>query len=144
MMFTILFTIALCVTDNNYFIIAILFAIVIEAILAVCISDWLFFTGHEMPRLTFKQFIRIYSAVPRKFVLLDDHIIYRSKAHDLRVNMKTPLDLLRYKIFYRNRKKYDKRMKEIRAQADLIKAIQEDLNKQQEEITDFVREKSVL
>lgn len=146
-MLTILSFIVIFATDGNYCIvktIIALMAVIIDLVWIYSKVHWLEITKDSTPKLTFKQFIRIYNAMPDKFTLHQVYVSYISDGHFRTINMKSGFDLLKYEAFYRKRKKYDKQMERLKVQADLIKAIQEDLNKQQEEITDFVKEKSVL
>ena len=142
-MLTILSFIALFATDSKYCIVTTIIAIIaviIDLILIYNKVHWLEVTKDSTPKLTFKQFIRVYNAMPDKFHLHRVYVNYISNGNLQAINMKSGFDLLKYKAFYRKRKKYDKQMEKLKVQADLIKSLQEDLNKKQEEISNFVKE----
>ena len=145
-MLTILSLIAIFATGEKYCIVKTIIAVIaviIDSVLIYSKLHWLEITKDSTPKLTFKQFIRVYNAMPDKFHLYRVYVDYISDGHFQTINMKSGFDLLKYEAFYRKRKKYDKQMEKLKVQADLIKSLQEDLNKKQEEISNFVKENTL-
>ena len=140
MIFAILFIISIFKLSLILFILS-LFAGAIEIFSLVWFSKWRNNTDDSNPNLTFRQFIHIYRVVPEKFELHQTYINYENSHYYNHVNFKTPIDYFRYRRFYENRDKYNKRMEKLNIQADFIKNIQRDLNSKQVEIDDFIREK---
>lgn len=123
-------------SGNVLLCLAIVPALLVDLLIIWNICDWIQETEVFNPKLTFRQFIHIYSAIPEKFVLRRAFVKYDGT----NVDFKTPIDLFIYKRFYRRREKYDERIKKLRIESDFVKAVQLDLNNKQEEISNFVKE----
>lgn len=104
---------------------------------------WFSNTCKGSPKLTFRQFINIYNAIPEHFYLKESYVTYIGGSHRHRVDVDfaTPLSLLKYKIFYLRKDAYESRMKEMGAQAEFIESLQKDLGEKREEINKFIKEK---
>lgn len=98
--------------------------------------DWSCYNDKETAKLTFRQFKSIYAVIPDDFHLYSDYITF--KYND--VYFKTFLDYLRYKIFYKHKEKYRKKIESIKNQAKLIKNIQEELAREQRNNDQWVKE----
>ena len=96
------------------------------------------------PKLTFRQFINIYNAIPEHFHLNESHVVYIGGGHLVDVDFATPLSLLKYKIFYLRKDAYESRMREMGVQAEFIESLQKDLGEKREEINKFIKEKVEL
>lgn len=96
------------------------------------------------PKLTFRQFINIYNAIPEHFYLKESYVVYICGGHRKDVDFATPLSLLKYKIFYRRKDAYESRMREMGVQAEFIESLQKDLGEKREEINEFIKEKVEL
>lgn len=95
------------------------------------------------PKLTFRQFINIYNAIPEHFYLKESYVTYIGGSHYHRVDVDfaTPLSLLKYKIFYLRKDAYERRMRGMEVQAEFIGRLQKDLGEKREEINKFIKEK---
>jgi len=109
---------------------------------------WLIFTVYwfsnvcpNNPRLTFRQFINIYNAIPEHFHLKESYVVYVGGGHRVDVDFATPLSLLKYKIFYLRKDAYERRIIEIGVQAEFIESLQKDLGEKRDEINKFIKEK---
>ena len=91
------------------------------------------------PKLTFRQFIILYEAMPNNFILDNCSIFY--KPEDTTIYLKTFFDFLKYKHFKNNIKKYEIKMNQLNRQAELIKALHRDLANMQKENDDFMKQK---
>ena len=100
--------------------------------------NWITESQVTTPKLTFRQFITMYEALPDRFFLNEYNVTYRDEGG---VDFKTYFDFLRYKHFKNNIKKYEIKMNQLNRQAELIKALQRDLAKKQEENDDFMKQK---
>ena len=96
--------------------------------------------GSKSARLTYKQFKAIYDVTPECFEMYSTWVEYEHN----NIEFKSYRDVLLYRIFRMRKSKYDKRVSQIKNQAELIKLIQANLNKQQEEIATFIKEKADL
>lgn len=98
--------------------------------------DWSCYNDKETAKLTFRQFKSIYDVIPDNFHLYSDYVTFKYK----NVYFKTFFDYLRYKIFYKHKKKYRKKIESIKNQAKLIKNIQEELAREQRNNDQWVKE----
>ena len=96
-------------------------------------------TDITAPKLTLRQFITLYEAMPNNFILDNYSIFY--KPEDTTIYLRTYFDFLKYKHFKNNIRKYEIKMNQLNRQAELIKALQRDLAKKQEENDDFIKQK---
>lgn len=96
------------------------------------------------PKLTFRQFINIYNAIPEHFYLKESYVTYIGGSHRVDVDFATPLSLLKYKIFYLRKDAYESRMREMGVQAEFIESLQKDLGEKREEINKFIKERVEL
>lgn len=98
--------------------------------------DWICYSDKETAKLTFRQFKSIYDAIPDNFHLYSDCVTFK---YD-NVYFKTFFDYLRYKIFYKHKEKYRKKIESIENQAKLIKNIQKELAREQRNNDQWVKE----
>lgn len=98
--------------------------------------DWSCYNDREIAKLTFCQFKSIYDVIPDSFCLHSDYVTFKYES----VYFKTFFDYLRYKIFYKHKEKYRKKIESIENQAKLIKNIQEELARQQRDNDQWVKE----
>lgn len=117
--------------------IALLVGLTVCGVVLLSLSmDWSCYNDKETAKLTFRQFKSIYDVIPDDFHLYSDYITF--KYND--VYFKTFLDYLRYKIFYKHKEKYRKKIESIKNQAKLIKNIQEELAREQRNNDQWVKE----
>ena len=125
------------IQGNIGFILTIIFAVLLCKSF-VSEMNWLVESQITTPKLTFRQFITMYEVIPDKFILDEYNVFYKDEG---KVDFKTYFDFLRYKHFKNNIKKHEVRMDQLNSQAELIKALQRDLAKKQEENDDFMKQK---
>lgn len=105
---------------------------------------WFKNTLPENPKLTFRQFINIYNAIPERFYLKESYAVYIGGDHRKDVDFATPLSLLKYKIFYWRKDAYESRMRRMEVQAEFIGRLQKDLGEKREEINKFIKKRVEL
>jgi hypothetical protein len=49
--------------------------------------------------ISYKNFVKFYGRFPEKWVLVDNFVVFKSKADYLRLYFKNPIDLLKYHLF---------------------------------------------
>ena len=119
------------------FVISLVVGLIVCGVVLLSLSmDWVCYSDKETAKLTFHQFKSIYDVIPDNFHLYSDYVTF--KYND--VYFKTFLDYLRYKIFYKHKEKYYKKINGIENQAKLIKNIQEELAREQRNNDQWVKE----
>ena len=98
---------------------------------------WINDINEDAARLTYRQFRMIYTVMPERFSLCKACVFYDSEL----VEFKNFRSVLAYRLFFKEKAKYDNRMFQMNNQARLIREIQRGLNEQQEKINSFVKEK---
>lgn len=140
MIFVALLTISIVKLSLVLFLLS-LPCIVIDVYLICGIIDWGQNRSECHPKLTFRQFIRIYTAIPKEFTLESDRVIYKKYSYDSkRIDFKTPIDSLIYKKFYKKIENRDKNITKMQVQADFLKDVQQDINRRYAEINSFVKD----
>lgn len=135
----VLSILSLCKIPNDYvsFTLFIIFGLIFYGSLTSGVN-WITESQVTTPKLTFRQFITMYEALPDRFFLNEYNVTYRDEGD---VDFKTYFDFLRYEHFKNNIEKHEVKMNQLNRQAELIKALQRDLAKKQEENDDFIKQK---
>lgn len=133
----VLSILSLCKIPNDYvsFTLFIIFGLIFYGSLTSGVN-WITESHVTTPKLTFRQFITMYEALPDRFFLNEHNVTYRDEGD---VDFKTYFDFLRYKHFKNNIKKHEVKMDQLNRQAELIKALHRDLANMQKENDDFVK-----
>ena len=136
----VLSILSLCKIPNDYvsFTLFIIFGLIFCKSL-IGEANWISESQVTTPKLTFRQFITMYEALPDRFFLNEYNVTYRDEGD---VDFKTYFDFLRYKHFKNNIKKYEIKMNQLNRQAELIKALHRDLANMQKENDDFYEAKT--
>ena len=131
---------SLCKIPNDYvsFTLFIIFGLIFCKSL-ISEANWITKSQVTTPKLTFRQFITMYEVMPDRFILHEYNVFYKRYEGD--VDFKTYFDFLRYEHFKNNIEKHEVKMNQLNRQAELIKALQRDLAKKQEENDDFMKQK---
>ena len=82
MIFVTLFMISIVKLSLVLFLLS-LPCIVIDVYLICGITDWVQKRSECHPRLTVRQFIRIYTAIPKEFTLESDRVVYKKYSNDI-------------------------------------------------------------
>ena len=135
----VLSILSLCKIPNDYvsFTLFIIFGLIFYGSLTSGVN-WITESQVDTPKLTFRQFITMYEALPDRFFLNEHNVTYRDEGD---VDFKTYFDFLKYKHFKNNIKKYEIKMDQLNRQAELIKALHRDLANMQKENDDFMKQK---
>ena len=135
----VLSILSLCKIPNDYvsFTLFIIFGLIFYWSLTSGVN-WITESQVTTPKLTFRQFITMYEALPDRFFLNEHNVTYRDEGD---VDFKTYFDFLRYKHFKNNIEKHEVKMNQLNRQAELIKALHRDLANMQKENDDFVKQK---
>ncbi len=109
---------------------------IIDIVLLWFYTGWRDIIGLTTPRITYRQFIALYSVMPENFVLNN----YDIKYNDENVDFKTFIDIMRYRHFHKRIEKYKNQRKQLQRQAALIADLQRGLAREQAHIDNFMRE----
>ena len=115
--------------------------LVAEILLYVRVISYYRELTDNLPKLTFKQFITLYNVNPSAWDLdYSNMAIYIDREGERRrVEFPHYIDYHLYLYMRWHRKKFEKRNKQLKAQADFVKQVQRDLAAQQMEIDELIK-----
>lgn len=99
-------------------------------------GNWIASKDTTHPVITLKQFITYYNAAPYNWILSRYYTIYKGDV----VDFKTFFDTIGYRMLLKKIRKREAKEEQLKSQLKFIKSVQKDINKQYEDITEFVKE----
>lgn len=109
---------------------------IINTVFAIYYTMWRDQVASTTPKLSYRQFIALYNAMPEDFILNDYDIKYSGDA----VDFKTFIDVMRYRRFHKNIECRQLRQNQLKNQAKLITNLQRGLAREQADIDYFMKE----
>lgn len=116
------------------FFIALIIALII-IITVVAVFWWITSLCGDAVWLSFSSFRKFYDIAPEKYALCWDGVAYHvSSYHWQYINMKTPIDYVRYWLWRRNKNRRKKATDNVKRTQEYINCVRKDLEKYTEEV----------
>lgn len=123
-------------TGNGFALLMMIILWIIDLVLLWFYMSWYAIICSTTPKITYRQFIALYSVMPEDFILNDYDIKYNDNA----VDFKTFIDVMRYRHFHKNIEKHRIQQEQLQNQAELITNLQQGLVREQADIDYFMKE----
>ena len=111
------------------------FMMIIHCVFCICYTNWKMDKREDWAELSYKEFKNLYIVMPDNFCLRPGWVSYNAQG----IEFKSYLDYLRYKRFFKRRKKWDANMEKMRIQAELIEELKEGLKEAERENDEWVK-----
>lgn len=111
------------------FFIALIITLII-IITVVSVVWWAFSLSSDAVWLSFNSFRKFYDIAPEKYELCWDGVAYyTSSRHWQYINMKTPVDYVRYWLWWRKRNRHKKTADKVKRTQEYIDCVRKDLER---------------
>ena len=108
-----------------------LFISLVIVVIVVVMAGWAFSLCNNAVWLSFNSFRKFYDIAPEKYELCGDSITYHiTRAYRWQaINMKTPIDYVRYWLWLRKKNRHKKATDNINRTQEYINCVRKDLEK---------------
>lgn len=112
-----------------------LFIVSIVIIIVVSVVWWACSLSSDAVWLSFSSFRKFYDIAPEKYELCWDGAAYHVSSYCWQyINMKTPIDYVRYWLWRRKKNRHKKATDNVKRTQEYINCVQKDLEKYTEEV----------